>query len=370
MLCLDLSIFPYNGTAFALYIRQTENKNSKKPYDKGERQMGGKIKKDLRSRLGYGSSYRKGDKRDLGQKSEIDAVLGGQVWMVKPDKDASVINPCLWMQAGVVKHKDCNNYYDCTSCKYDFGMKKQVEKGKQMSWQDAMRTRPDLDRVCRHSLTHRIRERVCAYDYQCGTCDFDQFFEDVMSPRTKSMPFDVEHVKGFEVPIGYYFHNGHTWARIESGGYIRIGLDDFSLKLLGKADAFDLPLMGKELDMNKIGWGLRRKDNQADVLSPVNGVIAEVNSTVRENPELANREPYGEGWLFMVRTPDIKKAANALMTDTQGLEWINDEVVKLEGMIEDIAGPLVADGGFLQEDIFGNIPDLGWKNLTRTFLRT
>jgi len=72
----------------------------------------------------------------------------------------------------------------------------------------------------------------------------------------------------------------------------------------------------------------------------------------------------------MVRTPDIKKAAKALMTDTQGLEWTNEEVVKLEGMIEDVAGPLAADGGFLLQDIFGNIPDLGWKNLTRTFLKT
>ena len=59
---------------------------------------------------------------------------------------------------------------------------------------------------------------------------------------------EVQRVKGFDVPMGYYFHDGHAWARIESGGYIRIGLDDFALKVLGKADALDLPLMGKELD--------------------------------------------------------------------------------------------------------------------------
>jgi hypothetical protein len=122
--------------------------------------------------------------------------------------------------------------------------------------------------------------------------------------------------------------------------------------------------------MNKIGWGLRRKENLADVLSPVDGVIAEVNSKVRENPELANREPYGEGWLFMVRTPDIKKTAKKLMTDTEGLEWINGEVKQLEGMIEEVAGPLATDGGYLQEDIYGNLPDLGWKNLTKAFLKT
>ncbi len=332
--------------------------------------MAEKIRENRRSRLGYGSSYRRAGKEDLGKKNEIETVLGGQVWMVKPDKHAKTANPCLWMQAGVVDFKNCNNFYDCTTCKYDLGMQKSVEKGKQISWQDAMRRRSDLDRICRHSLTNRIDRRLCAYDYQCSTCDFDQFFEDVWTTKTKNIPYEVQQVKGFDVPMGFYFHEGHTWARIESGGYIRIGLDDFALKLLGKADALDLPLMGKELDMDNVGWGLKRKENQADVLSPIDGVIVEVNSKARENPELANREPYGEGWLFIVRNPDIKGTVKKLMTDTNSLDWMNGEVNILENMIEEVAGPLVADGGYLQEDIYGNLPDLGWKALTKTFLKT
>jgi glycine cleavage system H lipoate-binding protein len=84
--------------------------------------------------------------------------------------------------------------------------------------------------------------------------------------------------------------------------------------------------MGKELDQGKAGWGLKRKDNNADVLSPIDGVIVEVNSKVRENPVLANREPYSDGWLFMVRTPDVKKTMSKLMTDQNSLAWINEEV--------------------------------------------
>jgi len=332
--------------------------------------MAGKTKKEGNTRNGYGSSYRKGKIQDLGEKNEIGTVLGGQVWMVKPDEKAKIANPCLWMQAGVVDFKNCNNFYDCATCKYDLGMAKSVEKGKNISWQDAMRRRPELDRVCRHSLTNRIAKRACAYDFECSTCDFDQFFEDVWTTKTKSMPIEMQQVKGFDVPMDYYFHNGHTWARIESGGYIRIGLDDFALKLLGKADGLDLPLMGKEFDQGKVGWGLKCKENLADVLSPVGGVIVEVNSKVRENPELANREPYGDGWLFMVRNPNIKKTVKELMTDAGSLSWINNEVSTLENMIEDVAGPLAADGGLLQEDIYGNLPDLGWNNLTKAFLKT
>ena len=332
--------------------------------------MAEKRHEDRRSRVGFGSTYRKGVGQDLVSHQEIGSVIGGQVWMVKPDKQAKAAHPCLWMQAGVVKFKNCDNYYDCTTCKYDNAMGQKAAKGKQPSWQNAMRLRPDMDRVCRHSLTNRIAKRTCAYDYECAKCDFDQFFEDVWTTKSKSIPQEVQRIKGFDVPMDCCFHDGHAWARIESGGYIRIGLDDFALKVFGRADGLDLPLMGKELDQGRVGWGLKRKDNLADVLSPIDGVIVEVNSEVRERPDLANREPYGDGWLFMVRTPDVKATMSKLMTEQTSLNWMNNEVKNLESMIEDVAGPLAADGGYLADDIFGNLPDLGWKNLTRAFLKT
>ena len=332
--------------------------------------MATKNVKSIRSTTGYGSSYRRAAKDELSRRDEIGSVLGGQVWLVKPDKEAQAENPCLWMAAGVVEFKSCNNYYDCVTCRYDQGMLKQVEKGKTVSWQDAMRRRPDLERVCRHSLTGRIPRRLCAFDFRCATCDFDQFFEDVWAAKTKSLPREIQQVKGFDMPTGYYFHRGHSWARIESGGFIRIGMDDFALKLLGRADALDLPLMGKEMTVDTAGWGLKRRENLADVLAPVDGVVVEVNARVRENPHLANSEPYGDGWLMLVRTPEIKRTIGKLMTDTQGLEWMNGEITRLEGMIEQVAGPLAADGGLLQEDIFGNLPDLGWQNLVSGFLKT
>jgi glycine cleavage system H lipoate-binding protein len=332
--------------------------------------MADKKQEDRRSHVGMGSTYRRGNAQDLASHQEIGSVIGGQVWMVKPDNKAKAANPCLWMQAGVAKFKNCDNYYDCTTCKYDHAMGQKAANGKQMSWQGAMKLRSDMDRVCRHSLTNRIDRRTCAYDYECATCDFDQFFEDVWNTKSKSMPLEVQQVKGFDVPMGYYFHGGHAWARIESGGYIRVGLDDFALKVLGEADALDLPLMGKELDQGKVGWGLKRRDNLADVLSPIDGVIVEVNSEIREKPGMANREPYGGGWLFMVRTPDVKATMGKLMTDQNSLTWMNTEVSRLESMIEDVAGPLAADGGYLASDIFGNLPDIGWNNLTQAFLKT
>ena len=332
--------------------------------------MAEKVNENRRSRVGYGSAYHRANGKGKGAGYELEAVLGGQTWMISPDKAAKVENPCLWMQAGVVVHKNCNNFYDCTTCRYDQGMMAQVAKGKQVTWQNAMRRRSELNRICRHSLTGRIGHRLCAYDYQCGTCDFDQFFEDVWTVKTETRPADSQRVRGFDVPFGYYYDNGHTWARIESGGSIRVGMDDFSLKVLGAADAYDLPLMGKELTQGEAGWGLKRKTNHADVLSPVSGVIVEVNASVRETPATPNRDPYGAGWLFVVHSQDIKKTVEPLMATSESLNWMNHEVHHLEDMVEAVAGPLAADGGYLTDDIFGALPALGWDNLTKAFLKT
>ena len=309
------------------------------------------------------------DSKSTGDGSNIKSRQTGHAWKLKMSKEEGKTNPCIWMGSGAVKSKNCNNFYNCITCSYDLGMNKRVDKGKQISWQDAMRRKPGLERICRHSLTNRIAKRACAYDYECSSCDFDQFFEDIWTTKAGGLSCEVQMVKGFEVPAGHYFHAGHTWARIESGGHIRIGIDDFALKLFGSADSFELPLKGKELDQDRAGWVINRDGKSADVLSPVDGVIVDINYNVGENPGLANTEPYGSGWLFMVHTPDIKGAFKNLMDENSYLNWMNSEIVVLEAMIADVAGPSASDDGYMKQDIYRNMPELGWENLVNSFLK-
>ncbi len=276
--------------------------------------------------------------------------------------------PCLWMQAGAVKEKFCDNFYNCADCSYDLERKEKVLLGEQISWQDAMRTKEGLHRVCQHSLTNRIENRSCPSNYNCSSCDFDQYFEDVLTPKTKNDVSNMETVKGFDAPREYYFHQGHTWARIESGGNIRIGIDDFAMKLFGEADSMELPLTGKALKKGETAFTFERGGNEAEFLSPVNGIIVEVNADVRTSPAMVNTAPYEEGWLFSIHVDDIKEAIEELMAGEARNAWISDEVAILEKMVEEVAGPLAADGGHFSKDLFGTIPDIGWDNLTRTFL--
>jgi hypothetical protein len=162
---------------------------------------------------------------------------------------------CIWMEAGVIDYKLCNYYYNCSACPFDKAMKQTTDKnaaarlqgleptGKKahiISWQEKMKKRPGLQRECRHALTGRTTSRLCPYEFECHTCEFDQMLEDSWQMQIPARISTIPQVDGFGLPEGHFFHLGHAWARVEHGGRIRIGLDDFAMKVFGAMDSLDL----------------------------------------------------------------------------------------------------------------------------------
>lgn len=320
------------------------------------------------SQKGGDGYYSRTDKYDPQQMQGVDTILNRQIWRVQPEKGPKVERPCLWMQAGAVKYKNCNNYYDCTTCKFDKGMQAKVESGKAVSWQELMRRRDPRERWCRHTLTGRISNRLCSYNYECSKCEFDQYFEEVLASKQALEPQEMQQIKGFDLPMGFYFHNGHTWARIESGGNVRVGLDDFTMRVFGGMDSFKLPLFGTVLHKDSPGGEMFKSDNYAKIRVPLGGIVMEVNSELFENPEKARQDPYGDGWLFLLRNDQLKDSVQDLVSDDKAVQWLDGEIADLEKMLEEVSGPMAADGGVLADDVLGNVPELGFDRLSKRFL--
>ena len=303
----------------------------------------------------------------------------------KKSRQRAAEEGCLWMKAGVVDYKLCNNYFDCTTCKYDEAMRKTAEENRRIraaggipegkkagiiSWQEAMRSKPASRRVCRHTLTGRIGYRICAYDYECNACDFDQFFEDQWEISVPIQLVDAPRVRGYRVPEGFYYHDGHAWAKIENAGKVRIGLDDFGLKLVGPLEKLELPQVGYEINKNAASWSLYRQGNEAKILAPIDGIVLAVNPKIRQRPELSYDEPYEDGWVMVVQAASLKKNVKELHAGEGAQKFIENESDVLFKMVEAEVGPLPADGGAIVSDVYGNLPALGWDNLAKTFFRS
>ena len=85
----------------------------------------------------------------------------------------------------------------------------------------------------------------------------DQGQRKVVTPPSRP---EMAEVFGFRVPTSkYYLHRGHAWALVESDSQVRVGLDDFSQKILGPADGLKLPDRGKAYYQDHICMALVRQ---------------------------------------------------------------------------------------------------------------
>jgi glycine cleavage system H lipoate-binding protein len=276
----------------------------------------------------------------------------------------------------VVNFKICDNAFDCTSCAFDKAIsRKSVQKPTALvSWQEAMQN-PKLNKECRHMLTGRVLFKLCSHNYECKDCAYDQLLCDYDQLLGEEDPsahaVQVSKVAGFMVADGYYYHQGHAWARIEHGGFVRLGVDDFAWRLLGPTD-FTLPKIGAKLKPNETGWSMKRGERSAAMLSPMSGIVMATNQTALRQPDLAKKDPYGKGWLVVIDPMSgLKKKTRGLLFEQKAVSWLNAEVKKLEEMVVNVYGvQLAATGGEIVDDIFGNLPEAKWEDLVQQFLHT
>ena len=177
-------------------------------------------------------------------------------------------------------------------------------------------------------------------------------------------------VGGFQVPENLRYHPGHTWALNESPTLVRVGLDDFAAKLAGKIECLTLPQRGQWVRQGQKIWALHRNGSAVDMVSPIEGSVAEINETVLQNPELALRDPYGEGWVVTVQSPDAKTNFRNLLGGALARWWTEESASRLQRMMPAAMGALAQDGGVAMSDLTSHMPCQDWVKVTREFFLT
>ena len=290
---------------------------------------------------------------------------------------------CVWMEANVVSYKLCDNNFDCSTCAYDHGMQLKVSRQKEAAqmapveavpdkftetWADKMMMLPASRRKCRYMITGEVGRKICPNAYDCASCSFDQMMQERMQ-TAEPLSVKAEEIAGFELAEDTYYHDGHTWAKPEYGGRVRVGLDDFAQKLLGKLKKIEIPNIGHEVKQGEAGFQVRRNGEFAQVLSPVDGIVSHVNQRLLDHPELLNESPYENGWLFIVEPTQLRKNLKGLHYGEEAHKYIAEEKEKLFSLANDDL-KMAADGGGSVDDIFEEIEGQNWAKFVKAFLRT
>jgi glycine cleavage system H protein len=107
------------------------------------------------------------------------------------------------------------------------------------------------------------------------------------------------------IPAGLKFLKSHEWARQEADGSITVGISDHAQNLLGDLVYIELPEVGKHFDGGAACAVVESVKAASDVYCPVAGTVTQVNDALADRPETVNRDPWGEGWLFVLRPDDV-----------------------------------------------------------------
>lgn len=325
---------------------------------------------------------------------EVAAVTGPEYIQVM-NRDGMVFSPyenvkknipgfylsedkCVWMRAGVINFRLCDYDYDCYNCPFDQAMISAMgekiapdREERHAYWLRHVKEKYKIaETPCIHFLSGRIESpEECPGNVKCAHCTVHELL-DKETPLMHSDGSAFKNVSGYRMVEDYYYHFGHSWVRIEADGCVKVGADDFTSKVLGAADAINLPPKGVSLEQGEIGYVLTCNDKKAPMQSPVSGTVCAVNDKVINQPAVAHDDPYHEGWLFMLDPANIKHDLEGLYSGKECFRWMERESQNLHELLGPGYKQLAATGGEPIDDIYGHFPEIPWDRLVRTFFRT
>lgn len=100
------------------------------------------------------------------------------------------------------------------------------------------------------------------------------------------------------------YSRSDEWVRKESDGTFTVGITDHAQEQLGDLVFVELPDVDSQVDASDEVAVVESVKTATNVYSPLTGEVVEVNEALQTDPALVNRDPYGDGWLYRIKTDD------------------------------------------------------------------
>ncbi len=105
------------------------------------------------------------------------------------------------------------------------------------------------------------------------------------------------------VPQDLLYTESHEWVKVEDGT-ARVGITDYAQKKLGDVVYVELPDVGKKVKRGDVVVTVESVKAAESVYAPLSGEVAEVNRELISSPGIINQDPYGKGWLIVIKLED------------------------------------------------------------------
>ncbi len=127
----------------------------------------------------------------------------------------------------------------------------------------------------------------------------------------------------YEIPEGLHYSKDHEWVRVE-GGKARVGITDYAQDSLNDVVYVELPELEKAVKQFGPIGAVESVKAASDIFSPVAGKVVDVNKRLEQEPELVNKQPYGDGWITIIEPATVQEDLAKLMDAAKYAEYLKD----------------------------------------------
>ncbi|RLE73617.1 MAG: glycine cleavage system protein H [Thermoprotei archaeon] len=136
-------------------------------------------------------------------------------------------------------------------------------------------------------------------------------------------------VQDFEIPEDLHYDvKNHIWVKVLEDGNVKIGLDDVGQTLAKKILFVRIRKVGTKVLKGKALAMLESAKWTGPMLSPVSGEIVAVNEELKKKPRLINEDPYGKGWVAIVKPSNLEEDLRTLVTGDEALKAQEKDIIE------------------------------------------
>lgn len=132
-------------------------------------------------------------------------------------------------------------------------------------------------------------------------------------------------VNDYEVPEELYYTKEHEWVKVE-GKVCRIGVTDYAQRSLHEIVFVDLPKVGAKVNQSQSLGSVESVKAVADVFAPISGEVQETNAKLADAPELVNQQPYGDGWIVVIKPFNLEAELKDLLDARAYADFLKTQV--------------------------------------------
>jgi len=136
-------------------------------------------------------------------------------------------------------------------------------------------------------------------------------------------------VDTYNIREDYYYIKEHEWTLIEDADSARIGVTDYAQKALREITYFYVGEEGAKVKRMETICRIESVKCVAEILSPLSGVVLRFNNALFDDPGIINRDPYGRGWITIIRPINLDEELEELLKPELYAEHIK-ELIKVD----------------------------------------